>query len=196
MKKVDYEKCGGLVPAIIQDFSSGRVLMLGYMNAEALNQTISKGLVTFYSRTKNRLWTKGEESGHFLDVKDISVDCDGDTLLIKATPRGPTCHLGTSTCFGETVEDFTLESLENIVRDRKYSSVDGSYTKSLLKAGLAKIAQKVGEEATEVIVAALSESNESLKEECADLIFHLIVLLQSKEIHLSEILEILKERRR
>lgn len=193
---VDFTKGNGLVPAIVQDQKSNKVLMLGYMNEEALEETKKLGKATFFSRSKNRLWTKGETSGNYLIVKDILIDCDQDTILIKADPQGPTCHTGNDTCFNEEVKsnnDF-LYQLEEIISDRKNNPTDESYTASLFKKGINKIAQKVGEEATEVVIDAMDNNRERLKEETSDLLYHLLVLLAEKEISLDEISEVLKLR--
>ncbi len=194
--KVDYSKYkDGLVPAIIQDFNTQRVLMLGFMNAEALAMTEQQGKVTFYSRTKERLWTKGEESGNFLLVKQILNDCDNDTLLIKAIPQGPTCHTGADTCWSERnhKEDF-LYYLEDIIRLRKQSSDGKSYVKSLFDKGINKIAQKVGEEAVELVIEAKDENQDLFLNEAADLLFHYLVLLNAKGTNLQEIVDVLRSR--
>lgn len=194
--KVDYSKYkDGLVPAIIQDFNTQRVLMLGFMNAEALAMTEQQGKVTFYSRTKERLWTKGEESGNFLLAKQILNDCDNDTLLIKAIPQGPTCHTGADTCWSERnhKEDF-LYYLEDIIRLRKQSSDGKSYVKSLFDKGINKIAQKVGEEAVELVIEAKDENQDLFLNEAADLLFHYLVLLNAKGTNLQEIVDVLRSR--
>jgi len=193
---IDFNKCNGLVPAIIQHYKTNTVLMLGYMNEEAYLKTNELGKATFYSRSKERLWTKGETSGNYLIVKDILIDCDQDTILIKADPIGPTCHTGSDTCFNEVVEDKNdfLYELEKIISDRKNNPTDVSYTASLFKKGINKIAQKVGEEATEVIIEAMDNNVELLKEETSDLIYHLLVLLAEKSIKLNEISEVLRKR--
>jgi phosphoribosyl-ATP pyrophosphohydrolase/phosphoribosyl-AMP cyclohydrolase len=185
----------GLVPAIIQDASTLNVLMLGYMNEEAFRKTQADKRVTFYSRSKKRLWTKGEESGNFLDVADIQLDCDNDTLLVKAIPHGPVCHKGTDTCFNEQNDsnDF-LKLLEGIIRDRKKNPSDGSYTSSLFQKGMNKIAQKVGEEATELVIEAKDDNAELFRNEAADLLFHYLVLLAAKDTSLNDIVEVLKKR--
>lgn len=193
---IDFDKGDGLVPVIIQHFATQRVLMLGYMNEEALAATHESGKVTFYSRSKERLWTKGETSGNFLVVKSMMVDCDNDSLLIKADPQGPVCHTGSDTCFAETDATGFLQSLEQVIRDRKDNPVDGSYTNHLFEKGLSKIAQKVGEEGTEVVVAALAETNERLLNESADLLYHLLVLLQAKGLSLEQVESVLRERHR
>ena len=193
---IDFDKSNGLVPVIIQHYKTNIVLMLGYMNEKALEKTKELGKATFYSRSKERLWTKGETSGNYLIVKDILIDCDQDTILIKAEPIGPTCHTGNDTCFNEVVEeknDFLYE-LEKIISDRKNNPTDESYTASLFKKGINKIAQKVGEEATEVVIEAMDNNVELLKEETSDLIYHLLVLLAEKNISLNEISEVLRKR--
>lgn len=193
---IDFEKGDGLVPAIIQDWQTGKVLMLGYMNEEALNKTKADGKVTFYSRTKGRLWTKGETSGNFLKVKDITVDCDKDTLLIKANPIGPTCHTGSDTCFNEAngSNALFLHYLQDIISERRKSTADKSYTKSLFDKGINKIAQKVGEEAVELVIEAKDDNDDLFKNEAADLLFHLLVLLEAKGFKLEDIIGILADR--
>ncbi len=192
---VHFDKDNGLVPAIVQDYLSKTVLMLGYMNAEALRQTRESGLVTFYSRSRNSLWTKGETSGHFLHVRDIRVDCDGDTLLIKAEPRGAVCHTGSDTCFNETNSntDF-LHRLEQLIASRQQERPDGSYTGRLFNRGVKYIAQKVGEEAVESILEAMAGDRERLREESADLLYHVLVLWRAAGITLDEVVETLERR--
>ena len=193
---VDFAKyTDGLVPAIVQDEVTGKVLMLGFMNEEALSKTNELQKVTFYSRTKNRLWTKGEESGNFLLVKKITIDCDNDTLLIKVNPVGPVCHTGADTCFNEKNEgnNFLLQ-LEKIIADRKNNPSDESYTSSLFKKGINKIAQKVGEEAVELVIEAMDNNDHLFKDEAADLLFHYLILLQAKGFSLDDVIGILKER--
>lgn len=193
--KIDFQKGNGLVPAIIQDDQSGVVLMLGYMNEEAFAETKSSGKVTFFSRSKNKLWTKGETSGNWIDFKSAALDCDGDTLLIKATPHGPVCHTGQDTCFAEiNKRDFTLNTLQDLILQRKSEMPENSYTAHLFKKGLNKIAQKVGEEATEVIIEALAKNTEFLKEESADLLYHLLVLFAERNIKLADVLSVLEKR--
>jgi phosphoribosyl-ATP pyrophosphohydrolase/phosphoribosyl-AMP cyclohydrolase len=185
----------GLVPAIIQDDNTGKVLMLGFMNQEALSKTEELQKVTFFSRSKNRLWTKGEESGNFLLLKSISVDCDNDTLLIKADPVGPVCHTGADTCFNEKNEtDNFIFVLEKIINDRKNNPSDESYTSSLFKKGINKIAQKVGEEAVELVIEAKDDNDILFKDEAADLLFHYLILLQAKGLVLEDIVGVLKKR--
>ncbi|HEY0670471.1 MAG TPA: bifunctional phosphoribosyl-AMP cyclohydrolase/phosphoribosyl-ATP diphosphatase HisIE [Sphingobacteriaceae bacterium] len=191
---LDFKKSDGLIPAIIQDDQTLEVLMLGYMNEEAYTKTVSENKVTFFSRTKNRLWTKGEESGNFLHVKNISVDCDSDTLLIKATPIGPTCHKGTRSCFNTDFNQNFIFRLEGIIADRYENPQEGSYVNKLRDKGLNKIAQKVGEEGVETVIAALNETEADLINEASDLVFHLLVLLKEKNISLKTIAENLESR--
>jgi phosphoribosyl-ATP pyrophosphohydrolase/phosphoribosyl-AMP cyclohydrolase len=194
----DFAKMDGLIPAVIQDSRTGNVLMLGFMNEEAFEKTKADRKVTFYSRTKKRLWTKGETSGNFLSVDSLTLDCDNDTLLVKATPAGPICHTGSDTCFNETNDEAThfLARLEEIICDRKANPDNSSYTTSLFSEGLAKIAQKVGEEATEVVVAALAQEEDDLLNESADLLYHLIVLLRAKGLSLHQVQAVLASRHR
>ena len=194
--KPDFTKSpDGLIPAIIQDNITNVVLMLGYMNQEAFDKTQQEKRVTFFSRSKNRLWTKGEESGNFLDFNSLLIDCDQDTILIKATPAGPTCHKGSDTCFNEkNISPNFLIELETIIRDRKNNPTDKSYTASLFAKGINKIAQKVGEEAVEVVIEAKDNNDELFKGEAADLLFHYLILLQAKNFTLNDIIEVLKDR--
>ncbi|KJG14966.1 bifunctional phosphoribosyl-AMP cyclohydrolase/phosphoribosyl-ATP diphosphatase HisIE [Photobacterium iliopiscarium] len=197
---IDWEKVAGLIPAIIQDNNSGQVLMLGYMNDEALAKTLATEQVTFWSRTKNRLWTKGETSGNVLHLKSIKLDCDQDTLLVQVDPMGPTCHLNTTSCFGN--DDTTdaqpalvfLHQLEQILADRKGADPDSSYTASLYARGTKRISQKVGEEGVEVALAATSGDKAELVCESADLIYHLLVLLQDQNLALEDVINKLKQR--
>ena len=194
--KVDYSKyADGLAPCIVQDALTCRVLMLGFMNAAALEKTISEQKVTFFSRSKNRLWTKGEESGNFLILKEIKLDCDQDTLLIKAEPLGPVCHTGADTCFDEVNEspDF-LSHLENVIVSRKKGNDEKSYVKRMFEKGLNKIAQKVGEEAVELVIEAKDNNEELFLNEAADLLFHYLLLLNAKGHNLQEVIEILQKR--
>jgi phosphoribosyl-ATP pyrophosphohydrolase/phosphoribosyl-AMP cyclohydrolase len=185
----------GLVPAIIQDAATQKVLMLGFMNAEALIKTSELQKVTFFSRSKNRLWTKGEESGNYLFVKEIRSDCDNDTLLIKAAPAGPVCHTGADTCWDEKNEsDNFLQQLEDIITERKMNPTQKSYTSSLFESGINKIAQKVGEEAIELVIEAKDDNAVLFKNEAADLLFHYLILLQAKGFKLDDVVEVLKER--
>ncbi len=193
--KPDFNKyTDGLVPAIIQDESSNKVLMLGFMNEEALIKTRDEGKVTFYSRTKQRLWTKGESSGNYLSVKDIRTDCDNDTLLIKVETGGPVCHTGEDTCFKESNPAFSLAQLESIIADRKARPADSSYTASLFLGGINKIAQKLGEEAVEVVIASKDDDPERFLEEAGDLLFHFLVLLQQKNCRLCDVIKVLGNR--
>ncbi len=193
---IDFSKAtDGLIPAVIQDYKTHKVLMLGYMNQEAIDKTMSTGKVTFYSRSKNRLWTKGEESGNYLELKTIAADCDNDTLLIKALPAGPVCHTGADTCWSERnhSEDF-LFYLEDIINLRKTSNDEKSYVRSLFSKGINKIAQKVGEEAVEMVIEAKDSDEEKFLNEGADLLFHYLVLLNSKGNTLQDVIEVLQKR--
>ncbi len=194
--QLDFDKMGGLVPAIIQDDMTQKVLMLGFMNPEAVRKTIDTGRVTFFSRTKGRLWTKGEESGHFLLVKSIRKDCDNDTLLIKAHPCGSVCHTGADTCFGETNRDDMafITYLQDFIEQRKAEMPEGSYTTSLFDSGVNRMAQKVGEEAVETVIEATNGSDERLIYEASDLLYHLIVLLTSKGYRIEDLARELKKR--
>jgi len=193
---IDYSKGNGLVPVVVQDWLTNKVLMLGYMNEEALKKTKAEGKVTFYSRTKERLWTKGETSGNFLIVKEIIADCDNDTLLIKAEPIGPTCHTGSDTCFNESngTNALFLHYLQDIIVQRKNSTADKSYTKLLFDKGINKIAQKVGEEAVELVIEAKDSDDDLFKNEAADLLFHLLVLLEAKSVKLEDVVDVLRKR--
>ena len=193
---INFDKGNGLVPAVIQDWTTNKVLMLGYMNEEALKKTRSEGKVTFYSRTKERLWTKGETSGNYLNVKEIIPDCDQDTLLIKVEPAGPTCHTGADTCFDESngANALFLHYLQDIIKGRKKSTAAKSYTKLLFDKGINKIAQKVGEEAVELVIEAKDSDEELFRNEAADLLFHLLVLLEAKNVKLEDVVAVLKER--
>ncbi len=184
---IDFEKTDGLVPVIIQDVQTLEVLMLGYMNQEAWTKTQQEGKVTFYSRSKSRLWTKGEESGNFLYVKETHIDCDRDTILIKATPVGPTCHTGSRSCFKTNFNQNFIFELEKIIGDRYDHPTEDSYVNKLRKKGLNKIAQKVGEEGVETVIAALNETDVDFVNESSDLIFHLLVLLREKGKTLADI---------
>lgn len=192
--KIDFTKGNDLVPVVIQDEITLQVLMLGYMNEEAFTKTKEEGKVTFFSRTKNRLWTKGETSGNFLWVKDIQVDCDNDTLLIKATPEGPTCHKGSTSCFGKDEAKGFLYELESIIHNRIDTNDKNSYTNQLYKKGINKVAQKVGEEAVELVIEAKDTNDELFKNEAADLLYHYLILLKTKGFSLSEIEDVLKTR--
>lgn len=186
----DFNKMGGLIPAIVQDDTTGRVLMLGYMNPEAYQKTIDTGLVTFFSRSRQQLWTKGETSGNFLHLKSIAVDCDGDALLVKAHPDGPVCHTGSDTCWGESNASsplLFLTELQDFIERRHTEMPEGSYTTSLFRDGLNRMAQKVGEEALEAVIEATNGTNERLVYECSDMFYHLIVLLTSKGLRIEDI---------
>ena len=188
--KIDFEKCGGLVPAIVQDAKTKNVLMLGYMNQEAFDATLKTKKVTFWSRSRNCLWTKGESSGNFLNLVDVKVDCDNDTLLVRATPDGPTCHTGTDTCWGEDNTEnplMFLTELQDFIDRRHKEMPEGSYTTSLFKDGINRIAQKVGEETLEAVIEATNGSTEKLVYEVSDMIYHLIVLLTSKGLRIEDI---------
>lgn len=193
---IDFEKMNGLVPAIVQDAMSGKVLMQGYMNEEALAKTQETGKVTFFSRSKNRLWTKGETSGNFMDLVSMAVDCDGDAILVKAKPNGPVCHTGADTCFFEVNASKTgfIDELRAIIKDRKNNPSDQSYTASLFAKGINKVAQKVGEEAVEIVIEAKDDNKELFLGEAADLLFHYLVLLEAKGYELDEVMEVLMER--
>ncbi|OAQ39657.1 bifunctional phosphoribosyl-AMP cyclohydrolase/phosphoribosyl-ATP diphosphatase [Pedobacter psychrophilus] len=191
---IDFTKSNGLVPVIIQDEQTLEVLMLGYMNEEAYQKTEEEKKVTFFSRTKNRLWTKGEESGNFLNVISIALDCDNDTILIKVNPVGPTCHKGTRSCFDTGYNHNFIFQLENIIKDRYENPTAKSYVNSLREKGLNKIAQKVGEEGVETVIAALAETEIDLINESSDLVFHLLVLLKEKNLTLADIAKNLESR--
>ncbi|HEX8461896.1 MAG TPA: bifunctional phosphoribosyl-AMP cyclohydrolase/phosphoribosyl-ATP diphosphatase HisIE, partial [Segetibacter sp.] len=193
---IDFSKYSdGLVPAIIQDDETGKVLMLGFMNQEAIDKTNETGKVSFYSRTKQRLWTKGEESGNFLYLKSFLLDCDNDTILIKAAPVGPVCHTGADTCWNETNSSNNfLQHLENVIEQRKQLTPDKSYVASLFKKGINKIAQKVGEEAVEVVIEAKDNNDNLFLDEAADLLFHYLILLNAKGFKLQNVVEILQKR--
>jgi len=195
LAQLDWEKTDGLLPAVVQHAVSGEVLMLGYMNKEALAKTLESSKVTFYSRTKARLWTKGETSGHFLNLVDIAADCDNDTLLVLVDPVGPTCHKGTSSCFGETSHQWLfLYQLEELLAARKTADPASSYTAKLYASGTKRIAQKVGEEGVETALAATVHDQEELTNEASDLLYHLLVLLQDQQLDLTAIIENLRRR--
>ena len=194
---LDFSKyADGLIPTIVQDDMTGRVLMLGFMNTEALEKTGSTGRVTFYSRTKQQLWTKGEASGNYLEVVSVTPDCDADTLLIKARPAGPICHTGADTCFGEANHTDLISELESVIADRRMNPTSDSHVSRLFAKGLNKIAQKVGEEAVELVIAAKDDDPAAFKGEAADLLFHYLILLQANGIRLQEVLEVLQARRK
>ena len=195
LSQLDWEKTDGMMPTIVQHSVSGEVLMHGYMNQEALAKTLNEGKVTFWSRTKARLWTKGETSGHFLNVVSITPDCDNDTLLVLAQPIGPTCHLGTSSCFSPAAPDWTfLWQLEQLLAARKQADPDSSYTAKLYASGTKRIAQKVGEEGVETALAATVNDRHELTNEASDLLYHLMVLLQDQNLDLSTIINNLRAR--
>ncbi|MEO8358947.1 MAG: bifunctional phosphoribosyl-AMP cyclohydrolase/phosphoribosyl-ATP diphosphatase HisIE [Vicinamibacteria bacterium] len=193
--KLDWEKQGGLIPAIVQDAANGRVLMLGFMNRDALAATLTSRHVTFWSRSKNRLWTKGETSGHTLDLVGVEADCDSDALLIQATPNGPTCHLDRASCFPTAPSNF-LSDLDALISERFVSRPEGSYTTKLFEAGTKRIAQKVGEEGVETALAGVADDDAGLLGEAADLIYHLTVLLRARGLSLADVTETLKNRHR
>jgi len=197
-ENLDWAKGDGLLPAVIQHASEGRVLMLGYMNAEALDKTLETGRVTFFSRSKQRLWTKGETSGHVLKLVAIQADCDCDTLLVQAQPVGPTCHTGTQTCFGDAMQPALglLAELESVIQSRATDKSESSYTAQLLNDGVARCAQKVGEEGVEVALAAVQGKREELHNEAADLLYHLLVCLHSAGASLDDALAVLTQRRK
>ena len=190
-----WEKQGGLLPAIVQDADNGRVLMLGYMNREALARTLASGRVCFYSRSRNVLWTKGESSGHFLDFVSLEADCDADTLLVQARPNGPTCHLQRASCFPEAPASF-LSELDAVVAQRERERPAGSYSTKLFEAGVRRIAQKVGEEGVETALAAVAQDEQALLGESADLVYHLLVLLRSRGLGWADLVRTLEHRHR
>lgn len=195
LKDINFDKSRGLVPAIAQDIRTGKVLMLGFMDQAAFQKTIETKKVTFYSRSRKRIWTKGETSGNFLNVQSVDLDCDQDTLLIKVIPEGPVCHTGQDTCFNEKnkSENFLLE-LEKVIQSRKNADVSSSYTALLFKKGINKIAQKVGEEAVELIIESKDENENLFLNEAADLLYHYLVLLTAKDFQLKDVINILKQR--
>ena len=194
MNKINFTKSNGLVPAIIQDYTTLQVLMAGFMNKEALEKTMKEGKVTFFSRSKNRLWTKGETSGNFLIVKEITTDCDNDAILIKAEPAGSVCHTGTYSCFGEETAKGFFYKLEQIVNQRINNNTPESYTNKIFRRGVNKAAQKVGEEVVELIIEAKDDNPELFKNESADLLYHLLILFRIKGVSLTEIEEVLRKR--
>lgn len=191
---IDFSKSGGLIPAVIQDTLSLQVLMVGYMNEEALEKTREEGKITFFSRSKNRLWTKGETSGNWLIVDEIVADCDNDTILIKAYPQGPACHTGSTSCFGGKQSKGFLYELENVIEKRITENPEGSYTSKLFSRGVNKVAQKVGEEAVELVIEAKDDNIDLFKNEAADLLYHFLILLKTKKLKLEDIEAILVER--
>jgi phosphoribosyl-AMP cyclohydrolase / phosphoribosyl-ATP pyrophosphohydrolase len=191
---IDFKKGDGLVPVIVQDYTNLQVLMLGYMNEEAFTKTQSEDRVTFFSRSKNRLWTKGETSGNFLMVKEIKIDCDNDTILIKAIPTGAVCHTGANNCFNEETAKGFLYKLEETIHKRVDENDEDSYTNKLYKAGINKVAQKVGEEAVELVIEAKDNNDDLFKNEAADLLYHLLILLKAKNVKLEDVEDILQKR--
>lgn len=194
MAAIDFRKGNGLVPAVIQDYNTLQVLMVGFMNEEAFEKTESEGRVTFFSRSKNRLWTKGETSGNYLFVKEITTDCDHDSILIRVNPAGPVCHTGNKSCFGEEVPKGFIYELENIVSQRIDENIADSYTNKVFRKGINKIAQKVGEEAVELIIESKDENIDLFMNEAADLLYHLLILFKAKNLSFSDIEEILLSR--
>lgn len=192
---INFSKLNGLVPCIAQDATTNKVLMLGFMNKEAYEKSMKENRLTFYSRTKERLWTKGEKSGNYLTVVDILVDCDNDTLLAKVNPHGPACHTGNDTCFDEhNKHDWSIYTLEKVIVDRKNNPTENSYTSKLLKSGINKVAQKVGEEAVELVIESKDDNKELFVNEAADLMYHFLVLLAAKDTSLSDVEKILSKR--
>lgn len=195
ISSLNFSKLNGLIPAIVVDYKTDKILMLGFMNDQALKKTIETSKVTFFSRTKNHLWTKGETSGNFLIVKNMISDCDNDSIIVYAEPQGPTCHTGNYSCFNiKKDEDFSLQTLNDLIKDRKRKLPDGSYTTELFKSGSDRIIQKVGEEATEVIIAAKNKSRREIIYESADLLYHLMVMLTDNDITLTDVVDELKSR--
>lgn len=194
MKQIDFKKGNGLIPAVIQDHISLQVLMVGFMNEEAFGRTVSEGRVTFFSRSKNRLWTKGETSGNFLTVKEINSDCDEDSILIKVEPAGPVCHTGSTSCFNNDTAKGFLYKLEQIVSKRIDDNAENSYTNKIYRQGINKIIQKLGEEAVELIIEAKDDNTDLFKNEAADLLYHMLILLKSRGLHISDIEEVLFNR--
>lgn len=196
IQELAWEKMNGLLPVLVQDAETGEVLMQAYMNQEALENTLENKVLTFFSRSKNRLWTKGETSGNRLELVDIFPDCDKDALLIHAHPTGPICHTGEKSCFGEKSNFNFIESLENIIQHRAEFESENSYTRKLLNSGISRIAQKVGEEGVEVALGAIEKNDKDLCGEAADLFFHLLVLLKARNLKFKDVVEVLKERSR
>ncbi|MFA5792460.1 MAG: bifunctional phosphoribosyl-AMP cyclohydrolase/phosphoribosyl-ATP diphosphatase HisIE [Candidatus Gracilibacteria bacterium] len=196
-KKLNFKKMNGLIPTIIQNVNNAEILMLGYMSEESLKATIKTGNVTFWSRSKNRIWQKGETSGNILKLKNIQIDCDGDAILIQADPVGPTCHKGTNSCFGTCKSNVNfLHELYDLIKDRQKNMPENSYTTSLFKKGITEIAKKFGEEAVEVVIATTKQSKKRIVEESADLLYHLLVLLIAKNVKLTDVLEELRKRKK
>ena len=194
VSKLDFTKTNGLIPCIVQDSITSKVIMLGYMNEAALQKTLTEKKLTFFSRTKQRLWTKGETSGNYLYLDEATVDCDQDTLLFKVTPKGPSCHTGADTCFNEKNETTGVEFLEAIIKERKKNPKENSYTNQLLSSGINKVAQKVGEEAVELVIEAKDNNRELFLGEAADLMYHYLVLLAAKETSLQDVVKVLHQR--
>jgi phosphoribosyl-AMP cyclohydrolase / phosphoribosyl-ATP pyrophosphohydrolase len=194
MEQIDFSKGNGLVPVVIQDNNTMQVLMVGYMNKEALDKTEKEGKVTFFSRSKNRLWTKGETSGNFLFVKEILSDCDNDSILIKVNPAGPVCHTGSTACFGEETAKGFIYELERVIEQRIENDAVDSYTNKLYKKGINKVAQKVGEEAVELVIESKDNNIDLFKNEAADLLYHFLILLKTKDVNLQSIEDVLKSR--
>ena len=194
MNQINFIKGNGLVPAVIQDFTTLQVLMVGFMDEESFEKTRKEGKVTFFSRSKNRLWTKGETSGNYLFIKEISIDCDNDSILIKVDPAGPVCHTGNTSCFGEESVKGFIYRLEQIINQRIDDNVEDSYTNKIFRQGINKSAQKVGEEAVELIIEAKGDNPELFKNEAADLLYHFLILLKLKGINLTDIEDVLKSR--
>ena len=194
MEQIDFTKGNGLVPVVIQDYKTLQVLMVGYMNEEALSKTRKDKKVIFFSRSKNRLWTKGETSGNYLYVEEISADCDNDSILIKVNPAGPVCHTGSTSCFGEETAKGFIYELEHVINQRIENNIKESYTNKLYKKGINKVAQKVGEEAIELIIESIDDNIDLFRNEAADMLYHLLILLKAKGANLQSIEEVLKER--
>lgn len=194
VQKIQFDKLNGIVPCVVQDSNTRTVLMVGFMTEEALRKTLAEKRVTFYSRSKKRLWTKGETSGNYLELDDIKIDCDNDTLLLSVRPTGPTCHTGTDTCFGQSNVAPGISFLEKIITDRKANPKPGSYTNTLLSSGINKVAQKVGEEAVELVIEAKDNNRELFLGEAADLMYHFMVLLAAKDVSLNDVTKVLHQR--
>jgi phosphoribosyl-ATP pyrophosphohydrolase/phosphoribosyl-AMP cyclohydrolase len=194
MEQIDFSKSNGLVPVVIQDNNTLQVLMVGYMNEEAFSRTTKENIVTFFSRSKNRLWTKGETSGNYLNVREIYADCDNDSILIKVDHAGPVCHTGSTSCFADETSKGFIYELEQVINKRIKDDTEGSYTNKLYKKGINKVAQKVGEEAVELVIEAKDNNIDLFKNEAADLLYHLLILLKTKGVTLESIEEVLKER--
>ena len=192
--QMDFDKSDGLIPAVVQDYLSGEVLMLAYVNAEAFRETVQSGNATFFSRSKNRLWTKGEQSGHFLRVQEMVLDCDKDTLLMRVNPNGPACHKGTRTCFGDGSNKGFVYRLQDTIARREAEPSAGSYTSRLLEQGVNKVAQKVGEEAVELVIEAMDDNDEQFLNEAADLLYHYLILLRQRQFNLEDVEGVLRRR--